>query len=297
MRTGALPGEGDGSTIPRVPRVPRVQGSLRAALSAVLLGFAVLILGGSVAGALMVANLAWAPAMPLFLPVTALWLGLCWRYLRGEGWPRTTAAWRRESLAGRRLSPSVWRWALLAGGLAVTATMGLAFVTYRFAALPEAAYRSPFDVASFPPWTLVAIFAALASTAAVIEEAAFRGYMLSGLHRRFGWAWGVALVTLLFYFAHLPHAYATWAFVPFFVAHGCVFGLLVHLTRSILPGIVLHALSDFLVLPMQYGAIPSAGRWDFVGQGWLSLVAGAAAIPALWKLARVTRAERSEPIP
>src|SRR5688572_11931369 len=85
--------------------------------------------------------------------------------------------------------------------------------------------------------------------------------------------------------SHLSHAYATVAFLPFFLAHGLVFGLLVFITRSIFPGVVLHAASDFVVLPMQYGVIPSAGQWDFVGQGGLSLIAGLAAIVAFRRLA------------
>jgi len=79
-------------------------------------------------------------------------------------------------------------------------------------------------------------------------------------------------VTILFYVAHLSHAYATLAFVPFFLAHGLVFGLLVAYTRSIVPGIVLHGVSDFVVLPMQYGVIPSAGSGPLFGRaGYRSL--------------------------
>jgi len=97
---------------------------------------------------------------------------------------------------------------------------------------------------------------------------------------------------VLFYLAHLSHAYATLAFAPFFLAHGLTLGLLVFYTRSIVPGIVLHAVSDFIVLPMQYGVIPSAGQWAFVWQSWLSLFAGAASIPAFRQLARATALER-----
>ena len=270
----------------------RSRAHILAAVRAVFLGFVILVIGGGVSGALMVANLKLAPAFPLFFPATVLWLWLFWRYVRGDGWPRSTSAWRRDLLRARKLSPRVWGWALVAGGLALAAVMGIAFVTYRFAALPDAAYRAPFEVASFPPWTLVSVFAAVALTAAVVEEAAFRGYMLSGIQRRFGWVVGIGLVTILFYVAHLSHAYATVAFVPFFLAHGLVLGLLVFYTRSILPGIVLHAVSDVIVLPMQYGVIPSAGEWGFVWQGWLSLLAGRAAIPAFRQLARATAFER-----
>ena len=82
------------------------------------------------------------------------------------------------------------------------------------------------------------------------------------------------------------------AFVPFFLAHGLILGRLVFYTRSIVPGIILHAASDGIVLPMQYGVIPSAGDWAFVWQGWLLLLAGTAAIPAFRALAKAMAFER-----
>jgi len=250
------------------------------------------MVGGGVSGAVMLANLKLAPTLPLFLPGTVLWLWLFWRYVGGEGWPRSTSDRRRTLLRAGKLTPSEWGWALVAGGLALAAVMGIAFMTYRFAALPDAAYRAPFEVASYPPWTVVSIFASVALTAAVVEEAAFRGYMLSGIQARYGWPVGIGLVTILFYLAHLSHAYATLAFLPFFLAHGLTMGLLVFYTRSIAPGVVLHAVSDFIVLPMQYGVIPSAGQSAFVWQGWLLLLAGAASVPAFRQLARTMALQR-----
>jgi membrane protein implicated in regulation of membrane protease activity len=81
----------------------RAQGSgesILTAVGAVLLGFVVLMLGGSVSGALMFANLKLAPTLPLFLPATVLWLWLFWRYVRGDGWPRSTSDRRRTWLRG-----------------------------------------------------------------------------------------------------------------------------------------------------------------------------------------------------
>lgn len=262
-------------------------------LRAIVSGMAVLMIGGGVSGALMFANLASAPRIPWFLPATVVWLWLFWRYLDGGGWPASTSEARRQALRASPLSARQWTWAMIAGSLAVTAVMGVAFVTYRYAALPEAAYQGPFDVAAFPWWTIASIFAAVALTAGVVEEAAFRGYMLSGVQRRHGWAIAIALVTLVFYVAHLSHAYATLAFAPFFLLHGLAFGLLVWVTRSIVPGVVLHTLSDLVVLPMQYGIVPSAGQWDFVSNGWLSAIAGVAAIPAFWALAVACKAGKS----
>jgi len=80
----------------------------------------------------------------------------------------------------------------------------------------------------------------------------------------------------------------SWASIPAAV-RAVVVGFV-----SIVPGIIVHAVSDFIVIPMQYGVIPSAGQWAFVWQGWLTLIAGAAAILAFAKLASVTALERSD---
>jgi membrane protease YdiL (CAAX protease family) len=173
----------------------------------------------------------------------------------------------------------------------MAAVMGLIFVTARFGNLPERATQPPFPVAGFPVWTQAAIFLALAATAAVVEEAAFRGYMLSRIQRRHGWWIGILVVAILFYVAHLSHAWVTVAFVPFFLAYSALHGLLVFHTRSILPSVVLHALSDAIVLPIQFGVLPDPGRFAFVAWGGFSLVMACAAVPAFRSLARAARAE------
>jgi membrane protease YdiL (CAAX protease family) len=259
----------------------------RETLAALGLGVAALLIGGAVPGALLYSHLAAPTSIPWFLPATLLWLGLFWSYARGRGWPRRTSALRRDLAPAEPLSLRAWIETLVAGGLALTAVMGLAFVTYRHAPLPPAAYRGAFEVSALPGWSTASVFVALAVTAGVVEEVAFRGYLLSAFQRRWGWSVGIAAVSLLFYLSHLGHAYATLAFLPFFLAHGLVFGLLVRATGSIVPGVVLHALSDLVVLPMQYGALPSAGRWDLVGDGWLSLIAGAAAVVGFRRLERL----------
>ncbi|MGQ0534240.1 MAG: lysostaphin resistance A-like protein [Caulobacteraceae bacterium] len=230
---------------------------------AMIAGFAVLIVGGGVSGALMLANLASTPQIPWFLPATCVWLWSLWCYLNGAWWPAATARSRRRALRAYSLSFDQWVWAIIAGALAVTAVMGVAFYTYQHATLPEAAYRAEFPVADYPWWTIAAIFMALALTAGVVEEAAFRGFMLSGIQQRHGWIIAISLVTLVFYVSHLSHAYASLAFLPFFILHGLVFGALVFATRSIVPGVILHTLSDIIVLPMQYGVISISGAVEF----------------------------------
>jgi hypothetical protein len=54
---------------------------------------------------------------------------------------------------------------------------------------------------------------------------------------------------------HLSHRYATIAFMPFFIAISIVHGLLVKYSGSIRPSAVLHAIADFIIIPITYGLV------------------------------------------
>ena len=180
--------------------------------------------------------------------------------------------------------------------------VGVSFLTLRLADLPAQAYRLSLDLSAYPWWTVVAALLAVSLTAGVVEEAGYRGYMLSLLERRHGWVQAILLTGFMFFLDHhFGHAYATWAFLPFFMLVSVLHGLLVYCTRSILPSVVLHALADFVVIPMQYGLM---GHLDFTPVwksgldglflGTVAVVAlsGAASVPAFLHLAALTRKHR-----
>jgi membrane protease YdiL (CAAX protease family) len=152
-----------------------------------------------------------------------------------------------------------------------------------------AAYKAQFDLSSYGWWTILAFFLCVAGMAGVVEEAAFRGYMLSIAERRHGWLVAIVAVMVLFYAVHLSHAYATAGFVPFFVAYSVLHGLLVFFTRSILPNVVLHSVGDFVILPIQYGVIPNPLGSSVRLHALVILVFGALSALAFWHLARVSR--------
>ena len=168
-------------------------------------------------------------------------------------------------------------------------TLGFTFVISHHAELPAEAYEAPFDITSFPTWTIFSFFVAIAITAGVVEEAAFRGYMLSQIQTRYGWRWGILISALVFYVVHLSHAYATIAFLPFFIIYSILHGYLVYLTRSILPSVILHALGDLTILPMQYGILKNMGEMPFMHNGWMSLISGLIAVPLFYYLSKITR--------
>jgi len=249
----------------------------------------------------MVANLKLSPSIPWLLPATALWLWILWRYLNGEGWPRSTAESRRRDLRARPLSGRVWFWSLLAGGLAMVSVVGFSFLTTRLANVPRDAFKLPIDLSHYPIWTTASVLLTISAVAGVLEEAAFRGYLISQVQRRHGWIVAILISGVMFFVSHLGHAYVTLAFLPFFLVVSSLHGFLVYLTRSILPSVVLHAVADVVVIPIQYGVIGHlsvAPVWKtgmdpaFITSAVLIVIFGILAVPAFRRLATLTQGER-----
>jgi membrane protease YdiL (CAAX protease family) len=277
------------TTPARVELWRRLPALLRGALVAV----AILLVGQLPPGVFLVLGLRFTPTIPWFLAGTAIWLVAFWMYLGGRGWPAGTRASRRRDLRGAPLAPAIWRWSLLAGGLGVVSAFCVALLTGLVADLPAAAFEAPFDLSPYPWWTTLAFFLNIALVAGVVEEAAFRGYMLSVVERRHGWVAAIASVAALFYLVHLGHAYATAALLPFFMAYSLLHGLLVFLTRSILPSVVIHALGDAVILPMQYGVFPNPLGASVSNHVLLVVATALASGLVMVHLARLTRPARA----
>jgi len=223
-----------------------------------------------------------------------------WRYLNGEGWPRSTAESRRRDLRARPLSGTVWLWSLLAGGLAMVSVVSFSFLSTRLANVPRDAFKLPIDLSHYPIWTTASVLLAISAVAGVVEEAAFRGYLISQVQRRHGWIVAILISGVMFFVSHLGHAYVTLAFLPFFLIVSSLHGFLVYLTRSILPSVVLHAVADMIVIPIQYGVIGHLSVspvWKtgmdsaFITSVVVIVIFGILAVPAFRRLATITEAE------
>jgi membrane protease YdiL (CAAX protease family) len=225
---------------------------------AILIGELVVSVGALVPELAIVANLKTSPQVPWLLVVTALWLWLFWWYLNGGGWPKSTSETRRRDFRGGPLSARVWKWALVAGSFGILCTMGLAFALARLANVPHDAFKAAVDFSVYPRLTVIAALLAISATAGVVEEAGFRGFMLSPIQRRHGWSIAILITGSMFFLDHhLSHAYATFAFLPFFLAISVVHGLLIRFTGSIRPSALLHGVADFCVVPIMYGLVGS----------------------------------------
>ena len=278
---------------------------------AVLAGAALTTVGTVPWALLASANLRYLPAVPWALVPAALHLWLFWRWARGDGWPRSTAAARRATLRANALPDDVWAAALLAGMLGLGAVLLVGEVTSRLAPFREAGLSG---LERAPTVTVLFLLVMGALVAGVVEETAFRGYLQRPIERRHGPAVAILVTGVVFGLAHFTHAEVTAAYLPYYLAVAAVYGGLAWLTDSILPGLVLHAggnllLGLFTVLgrgaatspapapaPTVWETGPDAAFWGAVVG---LVVVGAAAVSAFAALAGLTRGTRAarEPAP
>jgi membrane protease YdiL (CAAX protease family) len=203
-------------------------------VQAVLIGMFVVIAGTIPRNLVFAANLRYYAGVPWAVPVTALYLWVFWRYLKGGGAPESTAEERRTSLRANRVSGHVWAWALLAGGLGIVALVLALRLANRLVALPS--QQLP-DLPQVPEVTVLSLLLMAAPVAGIVEEAAFRGYMQGPIERQYGLAVAILVTGTMFAVAHLDFTLILW---PYYVAVAAIYGTVTYLTNSILPAVVLH---------------------------------------------------------
>jgi membrane protease YdiL (CAAX protease family) len=83
-----------------------------------------------------------------------------------------------------------------------------------------------------------------------VEEIFFRGFIFSGLSSHYGWKKAAALSSLVFALGHIsPHN--IYSFFPSFI-FGFAFCYLYRISKSILPGIIMHVIHNFFVIAITY---------------------------------------------
>lgn len=254
------------------------------------------------AAAVCVANLKIWPTIPWSVPLAAAYVWFYWQYLRGRWWPGSTTEARRRDLRAPPLSARLWRWSLLAGGLAMASLFALTWVVGRFVPL---GYGLPKILLEVPPFTLLGMLLVLSAWAGIKEEAAFRGYMQGPIERRHGPVVAILIVSAVFGLFHLGdwQSRMTVARMFFILAASVGYGIQVYLTQSILPGIVLHAAGDAVGIGILWwmsvhvssgGARAPVPAWSdplFWVQVLETVVLG---IGAVWAFCRLALAARTE---
>jgi membrane protease YdiL (CAAX protease family) len=141
---------------------------------AILIGLAAATAGTLPWALLVSANTKYFSVVPWAVPIMAGYLLLYWRYVRGGGWPQSTAAWRRTNARANPLTDDVWAHALIAGVIGLIAVLLLQGVLGRLVLLPQ---QRDLDVSRYPAATALLWVLMSAIVAGVVEETSFRGYM------------------------------------------------------------------------------------------------------------------------
>lgn len=243
------------STTNRVNHPTALGGYVTPILTGLLIA-AVGIVPGTVLGQI---NARLRPDLPWAAVASLAYLGVLLLWLNGSGPPRRTARQRRQRL--RLWPPSK---SVEAGDGSFTAGAIAAFLGLLYLLWILVARLSPIpDLSAFPTtsyrWSM---FVMGGVTAGVAEEAAFRGYMQTGLesHDRANALW---ITSLAFVAMHITQGIgAVLLLGPGMFAASMLYGMLAQRTGTILPGIAIHCIGD--LAHVYFGVLRGDGSLLFV---------------------------------
>jgi membrane protease YdiL (CAAX protease family) len=213
---------------------------------AIVLGWVVLTIGSTVTFLPLLGNLKFHPEIPWAFPMTLVILALYGAYFSGWGPPAATRAVRKKLSRASWPVPRIWRAAIPAILFGIIALVALRLLLSSL--MPVRAPSVSISLSSYPLATVIGALLSIAVIAAVTEEMAFRGYMQKPLEEAYGIAPAVVVVGVMFWVAHLDHG-ITITHLPFQMSASIALGLLVYLTRSLIPAMIAHGAADILLQP------------------------------------------------
>jgi len=294
--------------------------------------FVVLEIGTTATVLPLVGNIKFHPEIPWAFPATLIVLAVFWYYFTGGGYPAATRASRKNVTRRKSLPLPIWRAAAAPMLLSVISVASLRLALP--SVLPMDVPKIPFDIASFPFATIVGLLLAIAVSAGVAEEVAFRGYLQKPLEDAYGIVPALALTGIAFWFAHTDKV--SLSHLPFHLFASILLGLAAYLTKSLLPAIVGHIAGDALLQPAYvfhepafvWSSLTARPLWEasnattlverlrilchamdpsrlfesgpitsFALIAWVFIASSVLALPAFMELARATRILRVAPGP
>lgn len=146
------------------------------------------------------------------------------------------------------------------------------------------------DMSKYPWLTTVVSVGMGTLVSPILEEAGFWGYCQSMLEREFSGPTAIVMTAILF--ALLPHPpmhVMLWPKLILFFLIGLTFGVMAYLTKSILPGLVVHTLGLLTFFTLVFGADAALGSDALLCiHGAQMIVFAAVSIAAFVRLRRLT---------
>jgi membrane protease YdiL (CAAX protease family) len=188
---------------------------------------------------LLATNLKVSPQIPWAVVLMAVILWAIWRYFGGAWWPVSTQKARRQYRRANAVPLPLFGWAMAAGLLALGALIALWLVLGQLVKVPG---NPAANFANYSPLTVVTVLVMASLVGAVTEEVGLRGYMLTRLEASVGGWLAVVVVAVVVSPGHGATQGFVWPTLLWYFLADLLFGALSLLTRSILPGIAVHAI-------------------------------------------------------
>src|SRR4030095_15213135 len=211
---------------------------------AIVLGWVLLTIGSTVTFLPLLGNLKFHPEIPWAFPMTAVVLAIYGAYFSGWGPPAGTRDARKRLARASLPSARIWRAAIPAMVVGIIALVALRLLLPSL--MPVRAPSVSILLSSYPLPTIIGALLSIATIAGVTEEIAFRGYMQKPLEEAYGIVPAILIVGIMFWVVHLDHG-ITVTHLPFQRSASTALGLLVYLTRSLIPAMIAHAAADILL--------------------------------------------------
>ncbi len=213
---------------------------------AIILGFVLLTIGSTVTFLPLIGNLKFHPEIPWAFPMTVVVLAIYGAYFSGWGPPAASRDARKRLARISLPSARIWRAAIPVMVFGIIALVALRL--FLPSLMPVRAPSVSILLSPYPLATIIGALLSIATIAAVTEEMAFRGYMQKPLEEAYGVVPAVMIVGIMFWVAHLDHG-ITITHLPFQMSASIALGLLVYLTRSLVPAMIAHGIADILLQP------------------------------------------------
>ncbi|HEU0015129.1 MAG TPA: type II CAAX endopeptidase family protein [Longimicrobium sp.] len=191
-----------------------------------------------------------------------------------HAWPRRWNRRIRAAARPRGFGRSAG-WLALTAPAMVALPLSLWVVLTALGLLPDQDYPAPVTAFVEQPGGEAAFVVLAVAMAPLMEEFAFRGWLLGALRRPLGAGPAVMVSALLFALAH-----ARLPAVPIYLAAGLVLGQAALAARSVWAAVALHACWNAGLLAVD-AAFPG---WDPEGKGWVwaGPAAAVAALSVMW---------------
>ena len=273
---------------------------MRFALRAVglaVISFLIAVFPGGMWTVLLIANLRTNSALPWAVAAMGLLLWAMWQYLDGHGPPRSTSEKRHRLLRAAPVSAPRFAYAVFAGIFGIIALGGLWIVLMQLVRFP--AHVLP-DFSKYPLFTVTTVVAMACLVSSLPEEAAFRGYFQNFLEQKLSGANAIILSSVVMAPAHCLTQGFVWPVLLFYFLVDSMLGTMAYLTKSILPGIVVHfvGLLVFFTLIWPYDAtrvlVNEGGseRWFWIHVAQI-IICGTLAVVTFYRL-RFTKQPRPD---